>query len=305
MSKLFCTLAWYHDGGTLKPQLLISSTPGTNIVMKGTDWKGSRFKNMNATVGSRDRIEYSFSGGRHVTRASLVMNTSVILPPMIWLSNHPAGAPTKKGPRGDPKWKALEEAKRVHEAKRKCVDYIPHEDPEVRIKDRHRERKKQERKEREEKCSQSEDEKDEKPGRRRQMLEASPPNRESFPSRSRRQFTNLENRSYDFTDEVLQAKRQSIPDAETRRRDRQRRLRASSSPLPARPYYDSPPPEYKYVEPEPEGRRPQRYYPIRSESEPGARLRRSNRHRYRSKLRGSDGREDGDQFDGDGDGAGD
>jgi len=71
MSKVFCTLAWYHDGGTLKPQLMFQSTPGTNLVMKGTDWKEARFKNMNATVGSRDRFEYSFTGGRHVTRASL------------------------------------------------------------------------------------------------------------------------------------------------------------------------------------------------------------------------------------------
>ena len=105
MSKLFCTLAWYHDAGTMKPQLILSCNPSTNLVVKGTDWKGARFGNMNATVGSRDRFEYSFTGGKTVTRASMVMNVSTILPPLLWLSSHPTGAPTARGVRGDPKWK--------------------------------------------------------------------------------------------------------------------------------------------------------------------------------------------------------
>ncbi|PSS28324.1 hypothetical protein M430DRAFT_24665 [Amorphotheca resinae ATCC 22711] len=114
MSKILCTLAWYHDGGTLKPQLVLSCTPVTNLVMKGTDWKGARISNTNATAGARDRFEYSFTGGRSVTRISLVMNTSVILPPLVWLSKHPVGPPTKTGPRGKPvKLDKKEEARRI------------------------------------------------------------------------------------------------------------------------------------------------------------------------------------------------
>jgi hypothetical protein len=104
MSKILFTLAWYHDGDhqKLKPQLVLSCNPVTNLVMKGTDWKGARISNTNATLGARNRWEYSFTGGKSVTRVSLVMNTSAILPPMIWLSKHPAGPPTKTGPRGHP-----------------------------------------------------------------------------------------------------------------------------------------------------------------------------------------------------------
>lgn len=71
MSKILFTLAWYHDGGTLKPQLVLSTTPVTNLVVKGGDWRGARFGNTNAGDGARHRFEYSFTGGKSVTRASL------------------------------------------------------------------------------------------------------------------------------------------------------------------------------------------------------------------------------------------
>jgi len=71
MSKVLVTLAWYHDGGTLKPQLVLSSAPTTNLVMKGSDWRGARISNANAGAGARNRFEYSFTGGTAVTRASL------------------------------------------------------------------------------------------------------------------------------------------------------------------------------------------------------------------------------------------
>jgi hypothetical protein len=71
MSKILFTLAWYHDGGTLRPQLVLSCTPVTNLVMKGGDWKGARISNTNAGAGARHRFEYSFTGGKSVTRASL------------------------------------------------------------------------------------------------------------------------------------------------------------------------------------------------------------------------------------------
>lgn len=71
MSKILCTLAFYHDGATRKPQLVFSTNPVTNLVMKGTDWKAARFSNTNATAGARNRFEYSFTGGKSVTRCSL------------------------------------------------------------------------------------------------------------------------------------------------------------------------------------------------------------------------------------------
>ncbi|KAH8594874.1 hypothetical protein B0O99DRAFT_687194 [Bisporella sp. PMI_857] len=221
MSKLFCTLAWYHDAGTMKPQLIISANPTTNLVVKGSDWKGARFGNMNATTGSRDRFEYSFTGGKSVTRASLVMNTSAILPPILWLSRHPTGAPTKRGPRGDPKWKAAEEAKRVHEAKMKGIEYIPDDDPGKKLETRIKEKRTRE--------------KEEMNGENlQQMLEDNPYRRDPYPPRRRDSLYTMGNRSYDFTDEVVNAGR-GAPDAETRRRQRQQRLRgssANSSPVP-------------------------------------------------------------------------
>jgi hypothetical protein len=71
MSKILFTLAFYHDGGTLKPQLVLSCNPVTNLVMKGADWKGARISNTNAGDGARHRFEYSFTGGKSVTRVSL------------------------------------------------------------------------------------------------------------------------------------------------------------------------------------------------------------------------------------------
>jgi len=73
MSKVLCTLAFYHDGGTLKPQLVVSCNPTTQITMKGTDWKGARITNTNCNpkFGARNRFEYSFTGGKSVTRCSL------------------------------------------------------------------------------------------------------------------------------------------------------------------------------------------------------------------------------------------
>jgi hypothetical protein len=71
MSKILFTVAFYHDGGTLKPQLVLSCNPVTNLVMKGADWKGARISNTNAGDGARHRFEYSFTGGKSVTRVSL------------------------------------------------------------------------------------------------------------------------------------------------------------------------------------------------------------------------------------------
>lgn len=71
MSKILCTLAFYHDGGTLKPQLVFSTNPCTTLVMKGKDWKGARIGNSNAGAGARNRFEYSLTGGKAVTRVSL------------------------------------------------------------------------------------------------------------------------------------------------------------------------------------------------------------------------------------------
>jgi hypothetical protein len=63
-------------------------------------------------------FEYSFTDGKSVTRVSLyascccelgtgrrlmgdrVINTTAILPPLVWLSKHPMAPPTKTGARG-------------------------------------------------------------------------------------------------------------------------------------------------------------------------------------------------------------
>ena len=203
---------------------------------------------------------------------------------------------------------ALEEAKRVHEAKQKGIEYIPDDDPGKRMSERHKEKRQRERKEREERARkerkerktirayEEDDEWEQEPA----MLEDRPSKRDTFPPRSRRQFTNMENRSYDFTDEVARAHR-AIPDVDTRRRERQRRLRASTSPLPARPsFYDSPSPAYEYIQPEEnyhEASRPQRQSRMRSSSNPEGRYRRSNR---RSNLSHASAVNDGEDGDGDG-----
>lgn len=201
----------------------------------------------------------------------------------------------------------MEEAKRVHEAKQKGIEYIPDDDPGKRMSERHKERRKKEKKEREERAKRQkerkairEDEEDEEWEQERPMLEDRPSKRETFPPRSRRQFTNMENRSYDFTDEVNRHYR-AVPDVDTRRRERQRRLRASTSPLPARPsFYDSPSPAYEYIQPEKEhyeASQSPRQSRLRSSSAPDARYRRSNR---RNNPRGAAAGDDGENDDGDG-----
>ncbi|TAQ89522.1 hypothetical protein B7494_g2180 [Chlorociboria aeruginascens] len=124
MSKIFFTLAFYHDGGTLKPQLVVSINPMTQITMKGSDWKGTKIGNTNSNpkFGARHRFEYSVTGGKAVTRCSLVMNTSAILPPFMWLSNHPTGPPTRRGHRGVPGRQETEEAKREAAKERAKVE---------------------------------------------------------------------------------------------------------------------------------------------------------------------------------------
>ena len=201
---------------------------------------------------------------------------------------------------------ALEEAKRVHEAKQKGIEYIPDDDPGKRMSERHRERRKKEKQEKEQRAIREkkrskraqDDEDDGEWEYEKPMIEDRPSKRDTFPPRSRRQFTNMENRSYDFTDEVLRSHR-AVPDVDTRRKERQRRLRASTSPLPARPsYYDSPSPAYEYIQPEQEyyeASRPQRQSRLRSSSAPDARHHRNNR---RSNLGG--GLYDGEDGDGDG-----
>lgn len=256
MSKILCTLAFYHDGGTLKPQLVFSTNPVTNLVMKGTDWKSARISNTNANAGARNRFEYSFTGGKSVTRCSLVMNTSAILPPFIWLSKHPCGPPTKTGLRAKPGSKAHEEAKL--KAAREKRRLAAREDTK-RIESSGR------------RSSSPRDE-------RKEMLAEHGIYDEEQPKRLENRSHSSSSRRYDRYPEEKEM--YQIPDREMRREERQRRLRgvsAASSTVAAAAVASSAtsasPPAYTYEDPDPyagipdrETRRQQRLKRLRSNS---------------------------------------
>ncbi|KAG4434261.1 hypothetical protein IFR05_010251 [Cadophora sp. M221] len=56
----------------------------TYLNVKGRDWKSSRWGNGNTSSGWKNRVEYGVTASKGVTKLSLIMNTSVILPPISW-----------------------------------------------------------------------------------------------------------------------------------------------------------------------------------------------------------------------------
>ncbi|KUJ24263.1 uncharacterized protein LY89DRAFT_16726 [Mollisia scopiformis] len=96
MSKISFTIALPHDGpnGNRTPQFFISTSNNTYLSFKGMDYKGARFGNSNATSGWKNRFEYSVVAAKGITKFSIQMNTSVILPPLSW--GLPGPAPKAK-----------------------------------------------------------------------------------------------------------------------------------------------------------------------------------------------------------------
>ncbi|CZR55082.1 uncharacterized protein PAC_04968 [Phialocephala subalpina] len=98
MSKISFTIALPHDGpeGNRTPQFFLSTSNNTYLSFKGMDFKGARFGNSNATSGWKSRFEYSVVAAKGITKFSIMMNTSVILPPLSWgLPGPPAKANAK------------------------------------------------------------------------------------------------------------------------------------------------------------------------------------------------------------------
>jgi len=82
MSKIQFTLALHHDG---RPQIIIS-TINQNAIQFSS--KGVKFGNSNIN-GVKNRFDYGVSGNKDVTKLSLVMNTTKLLPDMKWASSRP------------------------------------------------------------------------------------------------------------------------------------------------------------------------------------------------------------------------
>ncbi|KAK0124081.1 hypothetical protein ONS95_009067 [Cadophora gregata] len=75
-----------HDktDGKRTPGFFISTSNMTYLNIKGKDLKSSRWGNPNASSGWKNRMEYGVTASKGVTKLSLIMNTSVILPPVSW-----------------------------------------------------------------------------------------------------------------------------------------------------------------------------------------------------------------------------
>ncbi|KAL2060052.1 hypothetical protein VTL71DRAFT_9874 [Oculimacula yallundae] len=101
MSKLAFTIMLPHDktDGKRTPGFFVSTSNMTYLNLKGKDWKASRIGNANASSGWKNRMEYAVTASKGATKISLIMNTSVILPPISWtVPIFGEDAPKKKEP---------------------------------------------------------------------------------------------------------------------------------------------------------------------------------------------------------------
>lgn len=73
MSKISFTIALPHDGpeGNRTPQFFLSTSNNTYLNFKGTDFKGARFGNSNASSGWKNRFEYSVVAAKGITKFSM------------------------------------------------------------------------------------------------------------------------------------------------------------------------------------------------------------------------------------------
>ncbi|CZT46755.1 uncharacterized protein RSE6_07240 [Rhynchosporium secalis] len=98
-----------HDktDGKRTPGFFISTSNMTYLSMKGKDWRGSRIGNVNSKSGWKNRLEYAVTASKGATKISLIMNTSVILPPITWtVPIFGEDAPKNKHISKDPKKKS-------------------------------------------------------------------------------------------------------------------------------------------------------------------------------------------------------
>ncbi|KAK2627434.1 hypothetical protein QTJ16_003400 [Diplocarpon rosae] len=86
MSKLSFTIVLPHDktNGNRTPGFYISTSNLTYLNVKGRDFRAARWGNGNASSGWKNRFEYGVTASKGATKLSLIMNTSVILPPVSW-----------------------------------------------------------------------------------------------------------------------------------------------------------------------------------------------------------------------------
>jgi len=92
MSKISFTVSVPHDGPHI-PQFSVSCNNATYLSFKGKDIGNARFGNGNIVPKKGwKRLEFGVTGGVAATRVSVMVNTSVILPPLAWSTPGPAPA---------------------------------------------------------------------------------------------------------------------------------------------------------------------------------------------------------------------
>ncbi|KAI9047548.1 hypothetical protein LZ554_008264 [Drepanopeziza brunnea f. sp. 'monogermtubi'] len=86
MSKIAFTIVLPHDSkdNNRTPGFYISTSNLTYLNVKGSDFKAARWGNGNTSSGWKSRFEYGVTASKGATKLSLIMNTSVILPPVSW-----------------------------------------------------------------------------------------------------------------------------------------------------------------------------------------------------------------------------
>jgi hypothetical protein len=92
MSKISFTVSVPHKGPRI-PQFSISCNNATYLSFKGKAVRSARWGNGNtAPKKGWKRVEFGVTGSSTATRLSLMLNTSVILPPLAWSTPGPAPA---------------------------------------------------------------------------------------------------------------------------------------------------------------------------------------------------------------------
>jgi hypothetical protein len=92
MSKVSFTISIPHAGPRI-PQFSISCNNATYLSFKGKEIDKARWGNGNCEPKKGwKRVECGLTGSTTATRFSLMLNTSVILPPLAWSTPGPAPA---------------------------------------------------------------------------------------------------------------------------------------------------------------------------------------------------------------------
>jgi hypothetical protein len=92
MSKISFTVSVPHEGPHI-PQLAVSCNNATFLSFKGKDIGNARWGNGNIVPKKGwKRLEFGVLGSHASTRFTVILNTSVILPPIAWSTPGPAPA---------------------------------------------------------------------------------------------------------------------------------------------------------------------------------------------------------------------